>query len=768
MSADDKISHLENMSLEEIDNILRYGTPMDSAEFMELGREFQSSAAALSKLSSDLSAYSISLSLKIDDCLGTVPVYSNTTVNMTFTEAYATFSSMSQNFSEMGSNLETMIASMDPSSISAAKEQMKKMISEDFDPAVPEASASLMIINLNGTQKAGEGDKEFSDRMVRIHLKIKGIADSFDGGGEYLVMSLRLMDEDMKETMDETSKVLLPVVFILVILILLVIFRSFLDTLLGLIGLFMAIIWTYGFGVMANMTFNQISTTVAVLIVGLGIDYAIHTIMRYREEIRAGKDVKKATISMEAHLGMALILTTVTTIVSFLSNISSPIPPLRDFGIMNAFGIFSAFIINLTFIPSAKVIIDGRREKKGLEVIKERGKRTESGLLVLNRILAVGAIGAEHHPYKVLGIVIVISLASLYGATNLDTNFSESDFLPENSISAETMTYIMEHFQSSAMEDSYILIKGDLTSPELLRAIENTRAEMADDRYVSLSESQDITTVIRDIYGKNASFRALGASADSDGDGLPDSNIASIYDWLFEHDERTKYVLYRENGTYESALMRIKGTSESNSEHAVLLSELREDAKPLRDAGYETVVTGGSILIYTITTSLQNSQWNSLMITLAISLIILTAVFYYLRRVLAIGLITTLPVAIALLWSMGMMYLVGLGFNMMTVTITALTIGLGITYSIHLTHRFLEELDGSSPEEAVRTAVRHTGSAIFSAAATTMGGFGVLMLSSMPPLRQFGEISTISILFSFLLSVFILPTFLVIWAKRRK
>ena len=664
-----------------------------------------------------------------------------------------------------------MMSSMGSSSMLSGTDRMKAMISKDFDSSVPKASASMMIVNLNSTQKAGETNDDFADRMTAVHEEIKRTCDSFEGKNTYMVMSMRLLNEDMQGSMNETSQVLLPAAFALVIIILLIVFRSIVDTLLGLFGLFMAIIWTYGFGVMTGMVFNQISTTVAVLIVGLGIDYAIHTVMRYREEIRAGKDVKKAITSMETHLGMALILATVTTMVSFLSNISSPIPPLRDFGIMNAFGIFSAFIINLTFVPGAKALLDERKQRKGKKVVKDRGKTTESGVVILNKILALGAIGAEHHPYKVIGVVAVLSLASIYGAVNLGTDFSETDFMPRNSPMAETMTYVMNNFNSSGMEESYILVKGDVTSPDVLTAIEATRNNMENDRYVSSSESDDgdISILIKDVAKSNATFSAMISSFDTNGNGLPDSNIVQVYDWLYEHDERTRYILYRDdNGEYRSTIMRVKSTSQSNSQHAVLYSDLKEDIKPLKDSGFGVTITGGSLLTYTITTNLQNSQWNSLIITLIISVIILSVVFYYLRKSLLLGAITTLPVVIALLWSMGIMYLIGMDFNMMTVTITALTIGLGITYSIHLSHRFLEELNKSPPEEAARTAVEFTGSSIFGAAATTMGGFGVLILSSMPPLRQFGQIATMSILFSFLLSVFILPTFLVVWAKWKK
>ncbi len=764
MTAEQKIEYLNNMSDEEIRNILGYGIPIDPIDMQELAREFMQANEKVNTLSAEISEKSGRISGTIGQCLLTSPVQSNTTINQTFGASYMVFGQMQQQFSALSDMMGRMMGMMDPEIFQMMTDMMHSMISSDFDSDAGSASSTLMMVNLNGS--ASESD---SEGMLSVHQRIRDIADSFDGGGKYSVMSMRLMNEDTKSSMNETFTVLLPVAFLLVIVILLIVFRNIVDTILGLIGLFMAIVWTYGIGVMLNLNFNTITTTVAILIVGLGIDYAIHVVMRYREELKGGNDVRESVIKMERNLGMALILATVTTMISFLSNLSSPIPPIRDYGVMNAIGIFSAFVIFITFVPAAKVILDTGKEKKGKEVIRGRRKRSSVGVKHLNRALSVGAVGAEHHPRKVMAVVIIISLAALYGAVNLSTDFSESDFLPKDSDSYQILSYISDNFNSSGMDESYILVKGDITSPELLSSMDNALNNMGDDQYLSIANSQNIVYLIRNTASQDANFSAMVKGLDTNNDGLPDSNIKGVYDYLFEHEESAKYVLYRaDDGAYKSTLIRLKPTSQTNSEHGVMYEELKSDIKPMRDAGFSAVITGGSIMLYTISTSLQHSQWNSLILTLVLSLVVLSLVFWYQKRSPMLGIISTVPVLIALLWSMGIMYLIGMNFDMMTVSITSLTIGLGITYSIHLTHRFTEELETKSPEAAIRTTVLNTGSAIFGAAATTMGGFGVLILSSMPPMQNFGIIATMSILLSFLLSVFVLPSFLVMWARKKK
>ena len=167
--------------------------------------------------------------------------------------------------------------------------------------------------------------------------------------------------------------------------------------------------------------------------------------------------------------------------------------------------------------------------------------------------------------------------------------------------------------------------------------------------------------------------------------------------------------------------------------------------------------------------SLNDSQIRSLIITLIISLLVLTIVFWYKWRSLVLGPITLAPVAFCVIWTLGTMYLAGIPLNIMTLTIACLTIGLGITYGIHISSRFLEDLEQfDNIDDACRSTVSHTGTALFGAAATTIGGFGLLVFALMPPLQQFGGITALTILYSFLTSVFVLPTFLVMWAKRQK
>ncbi|MGC9308639.1 MAG: MMPL family transporter, partial [Thermoplasmatota archaeon] len=177
--------------------------------------------------------------------------------------------------------------------------------------------------------------------------------------------------------------------------------------------------------------------------------------------------------------------------------------------------------------------------------------------------------------------------------------------------------------------------------------------------------------------------------------------------------------------------------------------------------------TGDTIVNVMVEETLNEGQTRSLIITILISFVILTIIFYLRDKSFMLGLITAIPIIFCVGWILGAMFFLGLSLNVMTITIASLTVGLGITYGIHVSHRFVEELQRRSIGEAAHVTVRHTGISLFGAAATTIAGFGLLSFSLMPPLQQFGQITALTILFAFISSVLVLPSFLILWARRK-
>jgi predicted RND superfamily exporter protein len=189
-----------------------------------------------------------------------------------------------------------------------------------------------------------------------------------------------------------------------------------------------------------------------------------------------------------------------------------------------------------------------------------------------------------------------------------------------------------------------------------------------------------------------------------------------------------------------------------------MYKQLKDDV--VNTQGVESKITGETVIVITTIDTFQRSQ----IVSTAISVILSALVLMIVYRSLSLGIIAVVPVAISTIWILGTMYLLGISINVFTVMVTALTIGLGIDYSIHIIERYREERKKQDPRKSMQTTIERTGSAIFISALTTICGFAVLFLSPMPLTQHFGIITAATIIYSFDLAVFVLPILLVAWA----
>jgi predicted RND superfamily exporter protein len=226
-----------------------------------------------------------------------------------------------------------------------------------------------------------------------------------------------------------------------------------------------------------------------------------------------------------------------------------------------------------------------------------------------------------------------------------------------------------------------------------------------------------------------------------------------------------------ENGSYDAAVLRISITliGAESEEMKELMNDIDDDKVPLESSSDSSILTGGSVVGVLMLDLLNESQTRTLILTLIVCLIFMVIVFYVKDRSFMLGLMTMLPVIFCVIWILGTMYIMGISLNIMTLMVTSLTIGIGVDYGIHISHRFSEDIDEfDSVSDAIHNTVTHTGLALFGGATTTIAGFGLIGFASMPPIAQFGLITALTILYSSITSVFVLPTFLVLWAKRKK
>ncbi|UCF08387.1 MAG: RND family transporter, partial [Thermoplasmata archaeon] len=627
---------------------------------------------------------------------------------------------------------------------------MATLLPSDFDPANPAANATLIVVMIYGNYD--------EPRYKKISLRVRDTVNNMEFEEIRVKQtSNALLTYDVDQTVWNTTITLGLAVFFLIAVLLALSFRDYTYVLLPCATLLIVAVWTFGSMVLLGIDFTVVEVAVLPLIAGLGIDYSVHVSRRYQEELRKGKNVSDALTQSLKMVGSALSLSVATTIIAFLSNVFSDIKPIRNFGILCSLGIFYAFLLTLTFQSAARFLLDSRGEARVIS-------RYKKDIQVVDRGVAWGALTVKRFPALVLVIVLVLTVLSAFAATGVEREFSLEDFIPSDWPTMKTTNIIRSQFASASYTQEYILLEGNITSPELMENMAVMEENIADDKYVVkvnlLGENRVRADSIRKFMVEALERnQSLAARFNLTNDGhttttTTEVDIHNIFLYLYtnqSYQDRITSVLHydRDRKTFDATVIRVFVSAKKTSEAREVYNELKADV--IETQGVNVQITGETVLVITTIDSFQRSQIVSTGFAIIASAVVLMIVY----RNPLLGATAVIPVAISTIWILGTMALLGISVNVFTVMVTAMTIGLGIDYSIHIIERFREESRHYPPRKSMQTTIERTGSAIFISALTTVCGFAVLLLSPMPLTQHFGIITAATIVYSWYLAVFV-------------
>lgn len=665
------------------------------------------------------------------------------------------------------------------------------------DLAVPTAQTGLMVVFLN------VADLDDPDLTLLQGIEVD-MADSISTIDTQVAspaaFSFALLFADQSEFASEIGR-LFGTAFLIIVLILMFVFwvhprgkltrrralrRAAADMGLTMLVIVVSIVWMNGIGVILGPkyldiigNFNEILQILPILLIGLGVDYAIHMTSRYREELGAGASIRDSATQATKTVGIALVLATATTSVGFLTNVVNPVTALRDFGILAAAGITSAFLLMLTVVPAIRTLLDRRAEAAGH---LEREAFGRQGERILPKLMGATSVLAEKYAVTTLIAAFILGVAGFIGLTQLSTTFSFTDFVPEGNELLGTFDTITEEFSGGFGEETEVIIEGDVATPAVHNALVAAWANMADTANViqfgPRAAAESPVSVIGGLvlapdqggnpetYNADFAAAALAAGLEPDLTVAPDTDVAALYDEAAAvAPDAMARTIAKIDGAYR--FLDIGVSTQAGEAGAGALSEdLKEDFIPVLDTGVTAVPTNQNIISAGVVSALQDSQASSLAITILAAMALLVITFYIEVRRPLLGVITILPVVLIVLWVFGVMSARGISFNPVTAMIANLAIGIGVPYTIHITHRYEEDRQRyDNPEEAIRSTTTHTGGALAGSAFTTAAGFGILMTSTLKPFKQLGEVTFWAIVFALVASVLVLPSMLVLWDR---
>jgi uncharacterized protein len=667
----------------------------------------------------------------------------------------------------------------------------------------PQADAGLVIVFLHADAMAPEGASQTEqwEAMTAVDQSIAEAVREADlpGGFSAEAFSFSLLFGDEDEFQAELGRLFATAFLIIVVLLAFVYWvkpgagsrvipgtrRTVADVLLTMATIVMAITWMNGIGVLLGPGYlgaigamNDVSQIVPVLLIGLGVDYAIHLTTRYREEVAAGGSVRDATARAINTVGVALILATVTTAVGFLTNVFNPVPALTDFGVLAAVGIVASFLLMLTFVPSVRLLLDQRAERLGRLPHVALGRTSDRLLpVIMSRV----AVLAERVPIPTLLVTVLVGGSlGLYGLSELDVRFSVTDFVSDDAPAVVTYDTIVERFDGGFGESTDVLVTGDVARPEVHNALVEASAAVAEvDNVATFGDVAQAESPVA-LLGMLLAPAADGAAASPEltdaaaaagvGEDLTvpgDADVAALYEALFAAaPDQAERVLARDGSGVFDALRIAIQTNAGEGGAGTLQNDLDQAFAPVVAGGAAAIATSDEIISDVIVGALSDSQVSSMLITLVAAMLLLVVTYWVRNRRPALGVITVLPVALVVLWTFALMAGTGIPFGPITATIAALAIGIGVPYTIHITNRYQEDrMIYADPAEAIRSTVRHTGGALAGSAFTTCAGFGILITSSLTPFRQFGFVTVYAVGFALIASTLVLPSMLELWDR---
>ena len=358
-----------------------------------------------------------------------------------------------------------------------------------------------------------------------------------------------------------------------------------------------------------------------------------------------------------------------------------------------------------------------------------------------------------------------------FSARGLESEFHIRDILPRNGDVFQDMA-TLDAAVGGSTELASVLLKAEATETRTLLNLQDLTSAFAVERLRPGAASGPITVsyhlLVEDwIHDSGApgdnydpELEALFHEA-SAGVELDPVLMQEFLDKLGELDPNLGHLLINDPNGIDAMLLQFPVYTNSPA----LTSVLQEQVEALWQGDEDAItVTSNTVISVNVTDSITENQTESITATVAVALTVLAVFFWVTVRQPALAIIAVGPIVLVLICVLGTMALLGIPYTIITSIITALSIGIGVDYTIHIIHRYREEYSRvREPERAAIQTLRTTGSALLGSAMTTALGLGVLVLSPLAASAQFGVTAGITIAYALVVSILVVPPAMTVW-----
>lgn len=599
----------------------------------------------------------------------------------------------------------------------------------------------------------------FTRLRHRDIAEIRSIINDFKAYGTLYLGGVPMISDDTIAFVRNDLIVFGVGVLIFIVITLLVVFREIRWMLLPLLSCFFAVMFMIGFLGLVGWKVTVLSSNFISLMLILTLSMNIHLAVRYKQLLRLMPQSDQLSVVFETARRMVwpCLYTALTTILAFTSLVLSGIKPVIDFGWMMTIGLTVTFLTSFLLFPAVLVLLKRSRIKADVE--KES---------LITRLLAAISL---FHGNKVVAAAVILTVVSLYGVSQLKV---ENGFI--NYFSKKT-----EIYQGMKLIDDKL---GGTFPLEVILKFEPTVVNAGDDfpedefdwddsdddpaDYWFTPYKVDKIKQIHDYLdslpetGKVRSIASIVRTVEILNNGKPFSGLElGVINKKIPDNIRREvvdpYVSVKDNEARIS--MRILDSLEG-LRRGELIEKIELALQQKFNLGSDQAKVAGMLVLYN---NMLKSLFRSQILTLGVVLAGIAVMLLILFRSYSLALIGIIPNLLAVGIVLGIMGLLDIPLDLMTITIAAITMGIAIDNSIHYIYRFKEEFARNSDyEQTLRICHRNIGRAIVNTSITIIFGFSILVLSNFIPTIYFGVLTGMAMLIAMLAILTLMPRLIIL------
>jgi predicted RND superfamily exporter protein len=568
---------------------------------------------------------------------------------------------------------------------------------------------------------------------IELCNRVRGIADAFRDkpidfyfAGEPIFALM-----DVEQSAEVAQKI--PLTFLVIGLVLLISFRNLQGMFVPMLTAALSTVWGLGLMGWTGVAIDSWNVAVPILLIAIASGHSAQMLKRYAEEVAKSHDNRAAVIESTVKMGPVMIAAGMTAALGFASLALFGVRSIANFGLSCAYGISSAVVLEMTFIPALRAILPAPRR------MAPAGGPTQRLLESLQR-----GILRNHGRPVLIGTAVAIGLA-LLGSTRIHTFGSTRVYMPKDSVPRRHLEEIEKHFPGTVTLT--ILYEGEPGSVKTVGVLQHMAALQAElERNPLVLRTASVADLVKTLH------KTFNSDAPNPYRIPDDQELIAQLMFLGE----------------SPAFERFTDRAQSK---ALVMSYLRDDDSALvgplirhiedwvaahpAPAGMKLLIAGGAGP--TILAVQEHTTYGKLLNML----VVLAAIYLVASVVLrspSSGLYVICPIAISVVLLFGFLGWANIRLDMGSSSLLAMSAGVGADYAIYFLYRLREERARcGSDAEALGVALQTSGRAVLFVATSIGAGFGVMAISKFRGLYLFGMLMPLAMAISCLAALSIMP-----------